>query len=60
MDDGRCEWISEACLPDSNHIVIHLLQLLLGGIECVRWRVEFIRLEALVRQSDLEWLVILL
>jgi hypothetical protein len=47
-------------IPDSDHVVVHLLQLLLGDIHCVRRRVEFVCLEGLVREADLEGLVVLL
>src|ERR1700761_5675993 len=47
-------------VPHSNHVVVHLLQFLLGGAEGVRWRVELVGFEALIREPDVEWLVILL
>jgi hypothetical protein len=40
--------------------VVHLLQLLLGGLQSVRRRVELISLEALVGETDGERLVIFL
>lgn len=43
-----------------NHVVVHLLQLGLCGLEGEVGRVELVRLEALVRELDLEGLVILL
>lgn len=47
-------------LPCGYHIVVHLLQLLLRGIHGVwRW-VQLIGLEALIGETDLERLVILL
>lgn len=45
-------------VPDSDHVVVHLLQLLLGGLERVRRGVELVCLEGLVREADLEGLVI--
>jgi hypothetical protein len=47
-------------LPYGDHVVVHLLQLLLGDIECVRRGVELVCLEGLVGETDLEGLVILL
>lgn len=43
-----------------DHVVVHLLQLLLGGLEGEGGRVEHVGLEALVGQLDLEVGVILL
>jgi hypothetical protein len=48
------------CVPHSNHIVVHLLQLLLGCLESVGGWVELISLEGLVGKLDIEWLVVLL
>jgi hypothetical protein len=45
-------------VPDGDHVVVHLLQLLLGRLECVGRGVELVRLEGLVREADLEGLVI--
>lgn len=50
--------MSLASVPDSDHVVVHLLQLLLGRLECVGRGVELVRLEGLVREADLEGLVI--
>ena len=47
-------------MPYRHHIVVHALQLLLCGIEYVWGWVEFIGLEALVRESNLERLFIFL
>jgi hypothetical protein len=47
-------------IPDRNHVVVHLLQLLLGGLQGVWGRVELVGLEALVGEADGEGLVILL
>ena len=47
-------------IPDSDHVVVHLLQLLLGDVHGVWRRVEFICLECLVREADLKGLVVLL
>lgn len=47
-------------VPHGDHVVVHLLQLGLGGVERVRGRVKFVCLEALVGEADLEGLVILL
>lgn len=47
-------------IPDRDHVVVHLLQLLLGGLQGVWGRVELVGLEALVGETDSERLVILL
>jgi hypothetical protein len=47
-------------LPYGDHIVVHLLQLLLGHIERVWRRVELVCLKGLVGETDLKGLVILL
>lgn len=47
-------------IPDRNHVVVHLLKLLLGGLQGVWGRVELVGLEALVGEADSEGLVILL
>jgi hypothetical protein len=58
IDSG---WIGMTeCVPHSNHIVVHLLQLLLGCLESVGGWVELISLEGLVGKLDIEWLVVLL
>ena len=59
----RMEWkvrneSEKGNLPGGNHVIVHLLQLLLGGVECVgRW-VELVGLEALVGEADLEGLLL--
>jgi len=45
------------CIPDDHHVVVHLLQLLLGHLEGVGWWVEFVGLEALIAEPDLERLI---
>ena len=47
-------------IPDRDHVVVHLLQLLLGGLQGVWGRVELVGLEALIGETDSERLVILL
>ena len=47
-------------LPDGYHIVVHLLQLLLRGIEGIRWGIKLVGLERLVGEVDLEWFIIFL
>ena len=47
-------------IPDRDHVVVHLLQLILGGLQGVWGRVELVGLEALVGETDGERLVILL
>jgi hypothetical protein len=47
-------------VPHCDHVVVHLLELLLGGAEGVRGRVELVGFEALVREADVEGFVILL
>jgi hypothetical protein len=47
-------------IPDCYHVVVHLLQLLLGRLQGVGGWVELVCLETLIRESDCEWLVILL
>jgi hypothetical protein len=55
---GPAGCILRGILPYGDHVVVHLLQLLLGDIERV-WRgVELVCLEGLVRETDLEGLVI--
>lgn len=44
-------------VPGQDHVVVHLLQLLLGDLERVRRRIEFIRLEALFGEIDREGLI---
>ena len=48
------------CLPNRNHIVIHSLQFFLRGVEGVGWRIKLIGLETLIREVDLEGLIIFL
>jgi hypothetical protein len=43
-----------------DHVVVHLLQLLLCGVEGERGRVELVGLEALFGELDLKVLVVLL
>ena len=45
-------------LPGGDHVVVHLLQLLLGGVKGVGWWVELVGLEALVGEADLEGLLL--
>lgn len=47
-------------LPHSDHVVVHLLQLLLGDFERVWRRVELVRLKGLVGETNLKRLVVLL
>lgn len=47
-------------VPHRDHVVVHLLELLLGGLEGVRGRVELVSLEALIGETDSEELFILL
>lgn len=47
-------------LPYGDHIVVHLLELLLGDLHCVWRRVELVGLKGLVGEADLERLVVLL
>jgi hypothetical protein len=47
-------------IPYLDHIIVHLLQLLLGSTEGVRGGIELVGLEALVRESDFKELVIFL
>lgn len=44
-------------IPDDNHVLVNLLQLLLGDIEGVGWGVELVSLEALIAEGDLERLI---
>lgn len=47
-------------VPGDDHVVVHLLQLILGDIESVRRGVKLVCLEALVAECDLEGLVVVL
>jgi hypothetical protein len=47
-------------VPHRDHVVVHLLELLLGGLESVRGWVELVSLEALIGETDSEQLIILL
>jgi hypothetical protein len=47
-------------VPHGDHVVVHLLELLLGGLEGVRGRVELVGLETLIGETDSERLVLLL
>jgi hypothetical protein len=63
LSNQRCSVFQRATkgsVPDRDHVVVHLLELLLGGLQSVWGRVELVGLEALVRETDGEWLVILL
>lgn len=49
-----------SCIPYRDHVVVNLLQFLLGGLHGV-WRgVELVGLEALIREANCERLIILL
>lgn len=52
-----CEW---TWLPNLDHVRVHPSQLPFGGVEGIWGRVEFVGFEALVREPDLERLIILL
>ena len=45
-------------IPNADHVVVHLLELLLGDLDGVRRGIELVRLEALVAQSNLEGLIL--
>jgi len=45
-------------IPDDDHVVVHLLQLLLGNLERVRGGVELVGLEALIAEPDVERLFV--
>lgn len=45
-------------IPDNDHVVVHLLQLLLGNLKGVRRGVELVGLEALIAEPDGEGLII--
>jgi hypothetical protein len=47
-------------VPYSDHIIVHLFQLGLGGVERVLGRVELIGLEALIGETDLKGLLVFL
>lgn len=47
-------------IPHRDHVIVHLLQLLLCGVQFVRGRVELVRLETLVGELDGEILIIFL
>jgi hypothetical protein len=47
-------------IPSGNHLVVHVLQLLLGGLEGIWWWIELVGLEGLVGKTDFEWLIIFL
>jgi hypothetical protein len=46
--------------PDRDHVVVHLLQLLLRRIQGVRRRIEVVGFETLLGELDLEGLIIFL
>lgn len=51
----------EMCsLPDGDHVVVHLLQLLLGDLNLGGGRLELVRLERLWQELDGEGLLIFL
>ena len=45
------------CIPDDDHVVVHLLQLLLGDGEGIGRGVELVGLEGLIAEGDLEGLL---
>jgi len=47
-------------IPNGDHVVVHLLQLLLRSHQLVWGRVEFVCLETLIGELDWEWLLIVL
>lgn len=47
-------------IPHCHHVVVHLFQLLLCGVEGVRRGVQLVGLESLIIEADLEGLVIFL
>ena len=49
---------SRSDVPDGNHVVVHLLQLVLGHLNGVGRGVQLVCLEALVGKVDLEGLII--
>jgi len=51
------EWIG---LPNLDHVRVHPSQLLFRRVECIWGRVEFVGFETLVREPDLERLIIFL
>lgn len=50
---GRAN-LAHCYIPDSYHVVVHLLQFRLGGVEGIWRRVKLIGLEALIGELDLE------
>jgi hypothetical protein len=52
--------MKKSVVPHSNHVVVHLLQLLLGHLQGVRRRVDLISLEALIGEADGKRLVLFL
>ncbi len=46
--------------PYGYHVVVHPPEFLLGGLEGIRRRIEFICFEALIGESDFKGLVIFL
>ncbi len=52
------EHCREEFVPDADHVVVHLLQLLLGDIDGVRRGVKLVGLEALIAEGDGEVLVL--
>ena len=49
-----------AHIPGGNHILVHLLQLGLGGLKSVGGRIKLISLEGLIGELDMERLLVLL
>jgi hypothetical protein len=49
---------SIVCIPDHDHVVVHLLELLLGHLQGVRRGIELIGLEAFVAEPDGEGLIL--
>ena len=51
--------LEERCAPHGDHVIVHLLQLGLGGVHVVGGWVELVGLEGFIAQDDLEGLVVL-
>ena len=49
---------SVVCIPDHDHVVVHLLELLLGHLQGVRRGIELIGLEAFVAEPDSEGFIL--
>lgn len=52
--------LGDSRIPHGDHVVVHGLELILGGLQGVRGRVDLVGLEALIGEADGERLVILL